>query len=181
VHNILKQYEITLINLKNKDYHFDFTMDKAFFELFDYSLVENGNLKTNLVLSKSETMIQLFFHIEGTVELICDRSLENFDFPINLQEKMILKYGEHHEQIDDELEIITRQTNIINIAQYMYEFISIAIPMKKLHPKFQEEEWDDEEDSILIYSSETDILEEDSNIDEENIDPRWQALKKLKN
>jgi uncharacterized metal-binding protein YceD (DUF177 family) len=69
----------------------------------------------------------------------------------------------------------------LNVAQHVYDFINLAIPMKKIHPRFQEEE-EDEDDEIevkLIYSStpeEDELKEED-----EQVDPRWNILKNLKN
>lgn len=177
--NILNRYSINISSLQNKAYQYQFDIDDSFFSVFENSLIEKGSLALRLSLEKSETMIQLNFDIEGTVLLVCDRSLEEFDFPINTSEKLILQFGEHSEQINDELEIIPRTSVSINIARPAYELISIAIPMKKLHPKFQEED-DDDNDVILVYSSENlqNQSEEDLTIDE--TDPRWQALNKLK-
>ena len=45
--------------------------------------------------------------------------------------------------------------------------------MKKLHPRYQNEEQTDEE----LYFSSEDV---DLNNREEEIDPRWEALKKLR-
>lgn len=67
--------------------------------------------------------------------------------------------------------MIHRGTETLELGQYIYEFIALAIPMKKLHPRFQDEP--DDEGSI-IYTSDTDKKEE------EEIDPRWEKLKKLK-
>jgi len=54
----------------------------------------------------------------------------------------------------------------------MYEFISLEIPIKKLHPKFRDEE-DDNGEGKIVYKSE-------SKDDDSDIDPRWEKLKKLK-
>jgi uncharacterized metal-binding protein YceD (DUF177 family) len=55
----------------------------------------------------------------------------------------------------------------------MYEFIALEIPIKKLHPRFEDETEDGTEGKI-IYTSST------GQPDEETIDPRWEKLKKLK-
>ncbi|MDX2302155.1 MAG: DUF177 domain-containing protein [Microscillaceae bacterium] len=179
----LEDYSISIANLKNQEYPYQFTIDKGFFDLFDYGLVQNGELTVDLNLIKSDTLIQLFFTIQGYVWLVCDRSLEEFEYPLYVQEKLILKFGEENAQISEELELISRNTLEINIAQYLYEFIGISIPMKKLHPRFQTEEDDSESDSVLVYSSvevdpnTSEELEDDQN---QEVDPRWQILKKLK-
>ena len=49
-------------------------------------------------------MMVLMFDIAGTVELTCDRSLDVFDEPIHIQEKLILKFGEKAEILSDDIE-----------------------------------------------------------------------------
>ncbi len=114
------------------------------------------------------------FEITGSVELTCDRSLEVFDEPIHIFEKFIYKYGDRHEEITDELEMIPHGTATINIAQHIYDFIAVSIPMKRLHPRFRDEEI--EEDGLLLYSTDKETVEEK----EQEIDPRWAALNKLR-
>lgn len=123
-------------------------------------------------------MIQMFFQVEGTIELTCDRSLELFDHPLSFEAKMIFKYGDEEKELAEDVMVILKDTQTINIADLLFEFIGLEIPMKKLHPKFQEDE-DNEEDMIMIYSSP--LEDEEEKQEEEVIDPRWAALKKLKN
>ncbi|MCU0446018.1 MAG: DUF177 domain-containing protein [Microscillaceae bacterium] len=174
----LAPYQINIASLKNQDYDYNFVVQEAFFAHFPHSLIERGNLKANLRLRKSETMMELDFEIKGSIELICDRSLEAFAEPIHIKEKLILKFSDHNEEVTDELEFIARGTTDINVAQYLYEFINLAVPIKKLHPKFRNEPEDDAEE-ILVYSSEN-IDNQNNHPEDESIDPRWQALKKLK-
>jgi uncharacterized protein len=65
-----------------------------------------------------------------------------------------LKYGEEDREIDDEIEMISRNRQGINVGQYIYEFIATSIPMKKLHPRYSEEEAKEVGDK-LIYTSES--------------------------
>ena len=67
------------------------------------------------------------------------------------------------------------------MAQFIYEFINLEVPIKKLHPRFQEEETqDDDSDSLLIYSTEAENEADSDSPSEDLIDPRWLALKSLK-
>ncbi|MDJ1502409.1 DUF177 domain-containing protein [Xanthocytophaga agilis] len=176
----LKDFDIDIIGLKDKAYTFDFKGNNSFFKLFENSLVENGVFKVELYLDKSATMIQLNFHITGSIELTCDRSLEQFDYPLDIEEKHILKFGEDDKELTDEIEIINRHTATINVAQYIYEFIVLAIPMKKIHPKFADQQYEENEEGLLVYRSKEEE-ETSEEKDEENIDPRWAALRKLNN
>lgn len=123
-------------------------------------------------------MIQVDFSIQGSIELECDRSLEEFDFPINVERSMIYKYGDEEKELSEDVYVIEKNTQTLNVADIIFEFIGLEVPMKKLHPKFQDDEDDDSEGSMIYFSE----PEEDQNEqNEENIDPRWAALKNLKN
>ena len=84
--------------------------------------------------------------------------------------------GERHQEITDEIIVIPRDTAALELGQYMYEFISLAVPLKKLHPRFKDEAEENDVEGKIVYSSQT---SEEKN-DEEEIDPRWNILKKLK-
>jgi uncharacterized metal-binding protein YceD (DUF177 family) len=176
--NTLRAYDINIVGLDNKRYEYDFTSGDAFFATLEQDLIQKGNVQTHLILDKSETMIRLAFHITGAVEQICDRSLDEYDEPVDTQQTMLLKFGDHNEELSDEIELIERNTATVNIARYIFEFISLSLPMKRLHPRFRDEddEIDDEQNGKLIYRSDAETTNED---DQPAIDPRWAALRKL--
>ncbi len=166
-----KDFEVQIFGLDNGDHNYDFRINKSFFQLFPNSLVENGKGVAFLRIEKSETMMHLHFKLEVVVELICDVTLEEFDFPIHTEDELIIKFGEEEIELSEDVMIINRNATSINVAKFIYEFVSLAIPMKKLHPKIK-----DQERSDLIYSDKS----EDVESSEEEIDPRWEVLKKLK-
>ncbi|UTA68571.1 MULTISPECIES: DUF177 domain-containing protein [Emticicia] len=173
---VLSKYDIHIQGLENKRYNYEFEGADEFFEFFEQDIIQSGHFKAHVLLDKNSTMIQLFFKIEGQIELVCDRSLELFDEPVQLEEKYIFKFGDRHEEITDELEMIPMNTATVNLAQHIYDFIAVSLPMKKLHPRFRDEEDDDDR---FIYST-GEIAEEEVKT-EEDIDPRWKALLALKN
>ena len=182
----IANYNIELHKMALGQHHYEYNSRSDFFTAFPNSLAQKGEFSVLLDLEKSETFLKLDFQIQGNLELECDRSLELFDFPFEVVKSLILKFGDHNEALTDEIEIINRGQQTINIAQYIYEFIGLTIPMKKLHPKFQQEEdledTDEEEsDSTFVYSSESSDSNEQTNEDDDEIDPRWQKLKNLKN
>lgn len=166
---LLKDYDIDLSKLNLGQFNYSFHIDDKFFELFDYSLVDHGSLRAELLLEKKTSFILLVFQIKGTVKLICDRSLDAFEFDLKTENEIVLKYGEEARELTDEIETIPFNTRQVNVAKYIYEFINVAIPMKKLHPRYSNESAEDQ----IIFSSNDDK--------EENLDPRWGELKKLKN
>lgn len=174
------RYNIDIYGLEDKSYEFDYEPGSEFFEEMPQDLIQKGDFKVHLVLEKSSTMIQLRFAIEGIAELTCDRSLEVFDEPVDTEGKIILKFGDHDEEITEEISIINRNRTRINVASYIFELIALALPMKKIHPDLREQDQGEEgeaDSETLIYSSESQ-KSDDSGADK--VDPRWEALNKLK-
>lgn len=177
----LSKFNIDIYGLEERSYEFDYELGKAFFEQMPQEIVERGDFKVHLRLEKSSTMIQLWFTIDGRAELTCDRSLEPFVEPVRTKGKLILKFGDREEELTDEISIINRNTGRINVASYIFEFIALALPMRKIHPDLREqddEESDGEQAGTIVYSSEKN--EAESKNEEPKTDPRWEALKKLK-
>lgn len=172
--NVLDDFNIDIIKLKEGSHDYQFEIGNSFFEAFEGDLVENGSGLVNLTLEKSERLIELNFDLDLKVGLLCDRSLDPFDHNIKESKGLILKFGEEEEEIDDEISIIPIDKQRINVAQYIYEYIGLSIPMKRLHPRFDEDDDTDE----LIYSSDEEKESDKSN--DEAIDPRWQKLRDLK-
>lgn len=163
--SILNTFKIDIFRLENKQYLHEFEGNDDFFEALDQELIHKGNFKANVVLNKNETMIQMMYNITGSVELTCDRSLDLFDFPVDITQKMILKFSDHNEEITEELVLIDRNTQYINVAQDIFDFIGLQIPIKKLHPRFIKDEVTYES---LMKKFEDEYEEED--IDEDELD-----------
>jgi uncharacterized metal-binding protein YceD (DUF177 family) len=171
------RYNIDIYGLDDKPYEFDYEIGHSFFEELEQDLIERGEFEVHLLLDKSTTMLQLCFSIKGNVELICDRSLEPYTEEVDTEGVMILKFGDHDEELTEEISIINRNTTRINVAGYIFELIALALPMKKIHPDLRTES--EKEYDYLVYSSEA-VGNDKTEEQEEKIDPRWEALKKLK-
>ncbi len=175
----LREFDIEIVKLQPGKNQFEFVIDDKFFQFFEYGLIERGGLKANVEIDKSIHLLNIHFSIDGEVELTCDRSLEKFNHPLFLEQDLIVKYGEEEDFLSDEVMIIKRDEQVLNLANLIYEYITVAVPIKKVHPKFLSENIGDEEEDQLIYSSGNKDDEEDKN--DESIDPRWKELLKLKN
>jgi uncharacterized protein len=134
-----------------------------------------GSFRVNFVLDKHETFIETEYHIEGVLNLVCDRSLEPFDHPVKSDHKLVFKFGDVNQELSDEIVMIQRDTAVLDLGQYIFEFIALAVPMKKLHPKFRDEQDEEGSTGKIVYTSgDPDTKKEDE------IDPRWNILKNLK-
>ncbi|AWV99214.1 YceD family protein [Arcticibacterium luteifluviistationis] len=168
------KYQINIQGLENKRHEFDFEGDDAFFESFEQELIEKGNFKANIKLDKSSTMIRLDVHILGSVTLVCDRSLEEFEEPIEIHEKYVYKFGDDYEIVSEDMEVIPFEAMGINLARNLFEYIGLAVPMKRIHPDLR----DEDDEGGFVFS---DTIEEKLKPKkEEFVDPRWAALQILK-
>ncbi len=165
-----RDYKIEIFGLKNGTHEFDFSFDQLFFEAFENSLLSKGKGTCKVEMNKTDSMITLHFDVTGSLELECDRSLELFNHPFHTTKELIYKYGDEEKELSEDVYVITKGTQELNIALYLFEIIHLEIPMKKIHPNYQDENEADE----LIFSSEKEEQKEES------VDPRWNALKKLK-
>ncbi|MBC7409455.1 MAG: DUF177 domain-containing protein [Arcicella sp.] len=163
--SILNTFKIDIFRLESKQYMHEFEGNDDFFEALDQNLIQKGHFKATVSLNKNETMIQMIYKISGNVELTCDRSLDLFDFSVDITQKMILKFSDHNEEITEELMLIDRNTQYINVAQDIFDFIGLQIPIKKLHPRFTQDEVTYDS---LMQKFEEEYEEED--FDEDNLD-----------
>jgi uncharacterized metal-binding protein YceD (DUF177 family) len=182
----MKEYYIAFKGLKDGAHIFEYRLGDAFFGLFEQSLVKKGDLKATVTLKKSSRMLELHFSIEGEVGTICDRCLGHLNIPVNCQETIYVNFGDEYDEPSEELVVLPHEEHSINLAQFMYEFIVVSLPIRHVHP--------DNEDGtpgcdpemlaqlgeyMVDENTPADAGEETE--DGERIDPRWEDLKKLKN
>jgi uncharacterized metal-binding protein YceD (DUF177 family) len=171
----VKDFNINIVGLSNKKHTYHFELHDAFFEWQGRQIVETGDFEVKLVLDKHPTFIEALFTITGHAHLICDRSLEPFDQPLDLERKLIFKYGDENKEVSEEIVVIARDTDQLAVAQYIYEFICLEIPIKKIHPRFGADDAQTDVGTIVYQSAPAGQQEQ-----EDVIDPRWEKLKKLK-
>jgi uncharacterized protein len=171
-----RAYKVNIIGLSNKIHQFHYEIGDAFFREYGTGLVSQGTFTADVTLDKRETFIEARFVISGKANLVCDRSLDPFQHPVKVDKKVVFKYGDANEELSDEIIMIHRDSDSLELGQYMYEFIGLEIPIKKLHPRYAGERDDDSEGKIIYTSG----PEGSKNGEDEDIDPRWEQLKKLK-
>ena len=175
----LKQFSIPFTGLKIGKHQFDFEIDNSFFDAYEYSLVKKGELKAEVELDKQETMLILQFHIEGTIVLDCDKCLAEFNAPISIQERQIVKFAEDDLESDDlEIIMLNKRESELNVADLIYEFINVGVP----YIKICEQNGDGQKcDQDMIDKLESlAVGSQNEEVEEQDVDPRWSALKKLK-
>jgi uncharacterized metal-binding protein YceD (DUF177 family) len=172
-----KDYLIPFVGLKLGKHKFEYQINNAFFEIFDYNEFQNSNIKVDVVLDKKSTMLEISFKHSGTINVQCDLTSEDFDLPIKGKMKLIVRFGETFNDDNEELLILPFGEFEIDVAQYIYEMIVLSVPLRKVHPGIKDGSLKTE---ALTKLKELTIKEQKKEIkQEENIDPRWDKLKQL--
>ena len=177
----LKNFDISFIGLKDGVHQFDYNISKEFFDFFNYEEFYNSNVNVSLSFLKKPTLFELTFTFSGNVEVACDISNELFQQPIETEMFLIVKFGDEFNNENEELLIIPHSDYKLNIAQYIYEAIVLAVPIKKVHPGVEDgtlkSEILDKLDEFKIKDNNTE--ENHLDVDSNAIDPRWNKLKSI--
>ena len=170
-----RTYNIPISGLKEGRHTIDFEIDNKFFEKIEESEVKEGSLAVNIVMDKRSTHLDLAIRITGNVKICCDRCLEMFFYPIDSENRLLVKFGKNDEDIDPDILYLPFGENELDLQQHLYEFILLALQIRRIHPN-------DSEGNSTCDSSMLKKLDELRAQDEESDnDPRWDELKKLMN
>ncbi|MBO7586302.1 MAG: DUF177 domain-containing protein [Bacteroidales bacterium] len=175
---IREQFKLRLSGVEDGTYCYSVNCDKSFFELAEISDVRDGNLDLRIEMHKTEKLVDVICQFKGFVIAPCDRCLLPVTLPMDFEQRLIVKLvptveeGENDD--DDDIWVMDENTYELDLFQFVYESIYLALPMQILHE-------DDEngqstcDPAVLAKLQELSKKEND-----QETDPRWDALKNLK-
>ena len=155
--------------LKPGCYNYDFDLGKEFFESFENEELCDGKVHVAAVFEKTERVMKFEFELDGEVTTRCDRCLGEMKVPIVGKEMLNVRLSDTEQSDDENVAILPEDAFEIDLAQWLYEYVAVRIPMQHVHP---EGECDSEVTRF--------ISEEGQGRGADEIDPRWAALKDLK-
>ena len=123
-------------------------------------------------MEKQETMLILNFDIKGHIFANCDRCLAPYPQPVDIREQQIAKFGGEDADEDEEIIILTKNDHEIDVSGLIYEYINVALPLTTVCIDEGMTPYCDKE--MLNSLSKLSV-----NPDPDEIDPRWDVLKKL--
>jgi uncharacterized metal-binding protein YceD (DUF177 family) len=167
-------FVIPLSGLKEGHRTYNFEIGEGFFELFEGSEIREGELISFVEIEKRSSHIDLRFRITGHVKISCDRCLEMFMQPIDTENRLLIKLGKNWDENDPDILTIPYDEHELDIKQFLYEFIHLALPLKRIHP-------DDENGNSGCNPEMLKKINEHKVNSDKEADPRWDELKKLMN
>ncbi len=131
-----REFEIAFVGLKPGVHEYNYIIGDKFFEAFQQQDFRNCNGHVKLLLERKNGFMMLRFEIGGTLEVTCDRC--NNNLPLDLWDefaitiKMVEEPDQMNDQEDDpDVYYISRGESHIDVANWIYEFINLSIPMQK--------------------------------------------------
>ncbi len=166
-----KEFVIQFGGLSVGAHEYEFEVKDRFFESFEYSEVARANIVVKLEVLKQNNLLTLNFAIGGTIGVACDRCLADFDIPIHGRQSLVVKNGDASET-NDEILVLPHGATEVNIAQPLYEFISLAVPARKVPCEMDKKYQCDKETLIRLEGISIAESPEENN-------PVWDKLKNI--
>jgi len=174
--NPLREYEIAFVGLKEGIHYFDYKIDRSFFSLFENAPDIDCKLDIKLKFDKKNTFFILDFQISGFVNMPCNRCATPLDYPVDADNVVVVKMGksgDENRESDEDVIYIGHSETHFNVAQLIYEFAILSIPVNRVYcSNLPGRECNLEALKIL-----EELKEKKDNTEE---DPRWSSLKNIK-
>jgi uncharacterized metal-binding protein YceD (DUF177 family) len=131
-----RDFEIAFVGLKPGVHKYSYEIADKFFVDFQQQDFRNCKANINLSLDKKTGFMLLKFEIGGSLEVTCDRCNNNLPLELwdefNITVKMVEEPELMNNQEDDpDVYYIGRGESHIDVANWIYEFINLSIPMMK--------------------------------------------------
>ena len=173
-----REFEIAFVGLKPGIHVFDYNIDKRFFANYGEQDFTNCTAKIKLQLEKHSGFMMLKFDVDGKVDVNCDRCGNTLPLQLWDEFKLVVKMVEepdlmNAQEEDPDVYYISRTESHISVADWIYEFINLSIPMQKMCA----------EDEMGGPQCNKEVLETLRKMEEEagkDNNPVWKALDKFK-
>ena len=172
----LKAFDIQFVGLKIGKHDYKFEIDYKFFEHFEYNEFNDVNVEIVLNLVKKSTFLELNFQASGTINVNCDLTNERYNEQLDSSFDLVVSFGNEYNDDNETILILPHAEYEINVAHYIYELIVLSLPQKRVHPGVEDGTLGSD---ILKQLEDLSPKSLEDNNPKEDIDPRWETLKKL--
>ena len=175
--NFRREFEIAFVGLKPGVHNYEYRVDDKFFANYGNQDFLHCNAVVKLELDKKSSFMLLKFDIDGIADVNCDRC--GNPLPLRLWEefKVMVKLVDNPEEMNEQEEdpdvyYISRGESHLHLADWIYEFINLSIPMQKMCPP----------DEMGGPQCNKEVLAKLAKVEVKNdeINPLWKDLEKFK-
>jgi DUF177 domain-containing protein len=174
-----RNFDIAFVGLKPGIHEFEYEINDKFFVDYSEQDFHNCVAKVKLALDKKSAFMLLKFEVGGRLEVICDRCGNKLPLELWDEFNIVVKIVEDPELMnkqeeDQDVYYISKGESHLHIADWIYEFINLSIPMQRMCT---------EEEMGGPYCNK-EVLAMLKKLDAENkpaANPVWKGLEKFKN
>jgi uncharacterized metal-binding protein YceD (DUF177 family) len=133
-------FEIAWQGLKLGEHELIYDLDDKFL-IWKHPETEYKQLNVQIKVSfdKQVNFFMFHFNIDGSLIVPCDRCGENFELSLWDEFDLLVKLNdaEDEDQIEEEADVvfISRSETVLDISDWLYEFLMLSIPLQKIHPQ----------------------------------------------
>lgn len=134
----LQPFVIPLSGLAQGGTQFNWRADGKFFGNSGNPDIIDADLEVDVHVEKALRFFCVDAAISGWVKVLCDRCLEELELPVDTGFKLSVKFGENAETADAgdrEIVMIPEGSQELDLAQFVYDYTCISLPMRRVHPE----------------------------------------------
>lgn len=183
----MASYKLPLNSLSLGIQEFNYHLDAPFFNGIEATEIREASVEAMVTASrKSDDTFQLDFILKGNVTIPCDRCLDSMVLPVDTTYHLSVKEGDTFDDSRDNTLEIPGTWRMLDLAPLMRDTVLLTIPIKHVHP---DGECNAQMASCLEAHRAHHLADDHAmrNTDETQHgnftlgdDPRWEALKTLK-
>jgi len=174
-----REFEIAFVGLKPGIHKFEYQVGDKFFAHYGDQDFSNCKADVKLQLDKNNGFMLLKFDVGGSADVSCDRCGNPLTLQLWDEFKLVVKMVDNPEEMnaqeeDPDIYYISRNESHLHVADWIYEFINLSIPMQKMCG----------EDEMGGSRCNKDVLEKLRNMEDdakEERNPIWKGLDQFKN
>lgn len=131
------EFMLRLKGMPEGNHHFDYHLDKQFFEDMENADVRDADLSVKLDIYHQHGGYDLTFAVKGVITLMCDRCLDNLEWPVDTTYHVRVEYGDSYRDESDDLLIIPEGDDTLDVAYMLHDTVALTIPIRHVHPQGQ--------------------------------------------
>ena len=105
--------------------------------MYEMSEISDAGIDAQVILLKQSNLLELKYVLNGWVEVPCDRCLDPLKVDIASEAQMYVSFGDkagEDDSDDNDVVILPYGEDRLNVAQYLYEYAHLSLPIRRVHP-----------------------------------------------
>jgi uncharacterized metal-binding protein YceD (DUF177 family) len=132
-----REYDIAFVGLKPGEHDFQYEISDKFFADYDQQDFSNVKATVKVNLDKKAGFMMLKFDVGGTLEVSCDRCGNQLPMQLWDEFQVVVKLVDNPDEMNNQEEdpdvyYISRTESHLHLADWIYEFINLSIPMTRM-------------------------------------------------